>query len=74
MKKRFEIKTYDGKTIRVMAVCNTNLFCTKVTWDLYFLEGFFEQARYFAKAEDESLIPDGIRANISNVSSINPIK
>lgn len=72
MEKHYEIKTKDGQTLRVKAVRGTNLFGTKSYFEIYILEGFFNTSRYLAKAEDEALIPDAIRANIYNVQSINP--
>lgn len=74
MEKHYEIKTADGETLRVKAVRGTNLFGSKFYWDIYILEGFFHTSRHLAKADDEALIPDAIRANILNVRSINPIK
>lgn len=73
MEKYYEIKTADGKTLRVKAVRGTNLFASKWYWDIYILEGFFSSSRHIAKTDDESMIPDAIRANILNVRSINPI-
>jgi|GEM_PF-3343950 len=73
MEKHYEIKTTDGQTLRVKAVKGSNLFATKWSWSIYICEGFFSTSRYIAKADDESLIPDAIRANVFNVRSINPI-
>jgi hypothetical protein len=74
MEKHYDIKTTEDQTLRVKAVRGTTLFATKWYWDIYILEGFFNTTRYLAKTEDEALIPETIRANIYNVSSINPIK
>ena len=73
MEKNYEIKTTDGQIIRIKAVRGTNLFATRWYWDIYILEGFFCTSRHIASADDEALIPDAIRANISHVRSINPI-
>jgi len=73
MEKFYDIKTTDGKTHRVKVVRGTKLFATKWFWDVYILEGFFNTSRHIAKTDDEHLIPETIRANISNVKSINPL-
>ena len=74
MEKRYEIKTTDGQTIRIKAVRGTNLLATQWYWDIYILEGFFHTSRHLAKADEEALILDAIRANILNVRSINSLK
>lgn len=74
MEKHYEIKTTDGQILRVKAFRGTNLFATKWYWDIYIHHGFFHTSAHLAKADDEALIPDAIRANILNVQSINSLK